>query len=72
MKINEFYKFYLKRKPKIALTGLNPHCETNDKFSEEEKILIPAVKNLKVKKINISGPYPADTIFMKKIIKNLM
>lgn len=66
MKINEFYKSYLKRKPKIAITGLNPHCETNDKFSEEEKILIPAVKNLKIKKINISGPYPADTIFMEK------
>ncbi len=66
IKINEFFKFYLKKKPKIAVTGLNPHCETNDKFSEEKKILIPAIKNLKIKKINISGPYPADTIFLKK------
>ena len=65
-KINEFYKKYLKRKPNIALTGLNPHCETLDKFSEEQKILKPAIKKLKVCNIKISGPYPADTIFLKK------
>ena len=65
-KINEFYKKYLKKKPNIALTGLNPHCETLDKFSEEEKILNPAVKKLKQNNIKISGPFPADTIFLKK------
>ncbi len=65
-KINEFYKKYLKKKPNIALTGLNPHCETLDKFSEEEKILKPAIKKLKTSNIKISGPYPADTIFLKK------
>ena len=65
-KINEFYKIYLKKKPNIALTGLNPHCETLDKFSEEEKILNPAVKKLKQNNIKISGPFPADTIFLKK------
>ena len=65
-KINEFYKKYLKKKPNIALIGLNPHCETSDKFSEEEKILNPAIKKLKKNSIKISGPYPADTIFLKK------
>ena len=65
-KINEFYKKYLKKKPNIALTGLNPHCETLDKYSEEEKILSPAIKKLKVNNIKISGPFPADTIFLKK------
>ena len=48
-KINEFYKKYLKKKPNIALTGLNPHCESLDKFSEEERIINPAVKKLKKK-----------------------
>ena len=66
IKINEFYKKYLKKKPNIALTGLNPHCETSDKFSEEEMTLNPAVKKLKKNSIKISGPYPADTIFLKK------
>ena len=65
-KINEFYKKYLKKKPNIALTGLNPHCETLDKYSEEEKILNPAIKTLKESNIKISGPFPADTIFLKK------
>ena len=65
-KIYEFYKIYLKKEPNIALTGLNPHCETLDKFSEEERILNPAVKKLKQNNIKISGPFPADTIFLKK------
>ena len=68
-KINKFYKKYLKKKPNIALTGLNPHCETLDKYSEEEKILNPAIKSLKQNDIKISGPFPADTIFLKKNYK---
>jgi len=35
--INSFFMHKLKRKPKFAITGLNPHCETNKKFSEEKK-----------------------------------
>ena len=35
--INKFYVNLLKKKPKIAVLGLNPHCETIDKFSEEKK-----------------------------------
>ncbi len=68
-KINKFYKKHLKMNPYIALTGLNPHCETSDKFSEEEKILTPAVKQLKKNGIKITGPHPADTIFLKKNYK---
>ena len=44
LEINNFYKNRLKRKVKIAILGLNPHCETTDKFSEEEKIILPAIK----------------------------
>ncbi len=68
--INTFYKKYRNKKPKIALTGLNPHCETISNFSEEKKILNPAINKLKKDNINISGPYPADTLFMKENIKN--
>ena len=63
--IHNFYKYSLKKKVKIAITGLNPHCETTDKFSEDEKIIKPAVKKLKSKGIKIEGPYAADTIFLK-------
>jgi len=65
--INEFYKKKLKKKPKIAITGLNPHCESNYKTSEEERIIKPAIKYLRRKKINSFGPFPADTIFLKEV-----
>ena len=67
--INKFYKKYLKKKISIAVLGLNPHCETTDSFSEENKIIKPAIKILKTKKINIKGPYSADTFFQKKNLK---
>ena len=67
--INSFFNHKLKRKPKFVITGLNPHCETNKNYSEEEKIILPAVKKLKKKNINIKGPFAADTLFLKKNIK---
>ncbi len=62
--INQFYK-KLNIKPKIAVLGLNPHCETVSKFNEDLKILKPTIKTLKKKRYNVYGPFPADTIFLK-------
>ena len=67
--IKYFYNKILKKNPKIAITGLNPHCESNYKSSEENKIIKPAIKYLIKKKHVVSGPYPADTMFMKGQIK---
>jgi len=64
--IDNFYKTMFRKRPKIAVLGLNPHCESVDKFNEDEKILKPTVKFLNKRKYNVSGPYPADTIFLKK------
>ena len=64
--ISKFYKSNLKKNPKFAILGLNPHCETVDKFSEEIKIINPAIKKLKIKGVNINGPFPADTFFLEK------
>ena len=63
--IDKFWKDHFNKKPKIAVTGLNPHCESIDKFNEDKKIILPAIKNLKKSKINIKGPLSADTIFTK-------
>ena len=63
--ISSFYKKYLNRKPKIAILGLNPHCETVHHYNEDEKIIKPSVKYLN-NKHNLSGPYSADTIFLKE------
>ena len=49
--------------------GINPHCESIDKFNEDNKILYPAIKYLKKLKIKVSGLYPADTIFLKDNLK---
>ena len=67
--ITEFYKINFKKKPKIAVTGLNPHCESNFKDSEEDTIILPAIKKLKSKNFRIEGPFPADTIFMQEHLK---
>ena len=66
MNINFFYKKKLNKKPKLAIMGLNPHCESIEKLSEEEKIIKPAIRNLLKNKINIKGPFSADTFFSKK------
>ena len=63
-------KFKIKN-PKITLLGLNPHAGEGGKIGSEEKdILIPAVKELRRKKIDISYPKSADTAFTKKILND--
>ena len=63
--ISNFYKRRFGVKPRIAILGLNPHCESVHHYNEDEKIIKPSIKYLK-NKHSISGPYSADTIFLKK------
>ena len=63
--INSFYKKNFGFKPNIAILGLNPHCESIDNYDEDKEIIKPSVKNLIKLGYKISGPYPADTIFLK-------
>ena len=49
--------------PILAISGLNPHAGENGQLGvEEEKIIIPVIRNLE-EKINIIGPLSADTMF---------
>ncbi len=62
--------FFLKklkiRNPKIAVAGINPHAGENGLFGNEEaRILQPAVKLLKERKLNVTGPYSPDTLFYR-------
>jgi len=68
--IDDFYKNSFKKKPNIAITGLNPHCESILKYNEDTRILKPLVKKMKSLKYKISGPLSADTVFLKKNRKN--
>ena len=63
--ISSFWYKHFKKKPKIAITGLNPHCESIDDYNEDEKIILPSVQFLKKNRYDVSGPFPADTIFLK-------
>ena len=67
--IVKFYKKYFKKIPKIAVTGLNPHCESNFKSSEEEASIKPAIELLLRNGYDVKGPFPADTLFMKEQLK---
>lgn len=53
-------------KPKIAVLGLNPHAGDEGLVgNEEEKIILPAVKEAK-HKMNAYGPYSADAFFARR------
>ena len=66
LNLNNFYINILKKKVRFAILGLNPHCETIDKYSEEDQIILPTIKLLRKRRINIDGPFPADTFFLQK------
>ncbi len=67
--IRNFYKSKINKEPRIAITGLNPHCESNYRSSEEKNIIIPAIRLLIKKKYIVYGPFAADTIFLKEQLK---
>jgi 4-hydroxythreonine-4-phosphate dehydrogenase len=67
--INNFYIRKFNKLPRIAITGLNPHCESNFQNSEEDRIITPAIKKLRLMNTKINGPFPADTIFTKSLLK---
>ncbi len=64
--IDSFFKKTMGFKPNIAVTGLNPHCESVHKVNEDIKIIKPVINSLKKLNYKINGPYSADTIFLKK------
>ncbi|MCP4405092.1 MAG: 4-hydroxythreonine-4-phosphate dehydrogenase PdxA [bacterium] len=54
-------------RPKIAASGLNPHCGEEGMFGREEIDEIgPAVEQAQSVGIDVLGPYPADTIFLRR------
>ena len=64
--IDKFFKKYFKKKPKIAVLGLNPHNAEMTKNSEEKKIILPSILKLRKKGIRLHGPIVSDTFFMDK------
>ena len=51
-------------RPRIAVTGLNPHAgEDGTLGDEDERVIAPAIARLKSEGLSVSGPHPADTLF---------
>jgi 4-hydroxythreonine-4-phosphate dehydrogenase len=54
------------RKPRIGVAALNPHASDGGLFGdEEEKLIAPAVRTARDEGISASGPWPADTLFVR-------
>ncbi len=52
--------------PRIAVAGLNPHAGEHGLFGQEEIVtLSPAIAASRSRGIEVSGPYPADTLFVR-------
>jgi 4-hydroxythreonine-4-phosphate dehydrogenase len=52
--------------PRIAVAGLNPHAGEHGLFgSEEDTAIRPAIEACRAGGIDVSGPFPADTLFVR-------
>ena len=52
--------------PRIGVAGLNPHAGEHGKFGREDlDIIAPAIVQAQAQGINVSGPWPGDTLFMR-------
>ncbi len=53
-------------RPRLAVAGFNPHAGEHGLFGNEEEMFIaPAIDQGRQQDIDVSGPYPPDTIFYK-------
>jgi 4-hydroxythreonine-4-phosphate dehydrogenase len=53
-------------RPRIAVAGLNPHAGEHGLFGQEEQTVIaPAIARSCEQGILVSGPFPADTLFVR-------
>jgi 4-hydroxythreonine-4-phosphate dehydrogenase len=54
------------RKPRLAISALNPHAGEGGMFGMEEKEAIsPAIAMAKAEGIDAEGPFPADTLYLR-------
>jgi len=54
-------------RPRIAVSGLNPHAGEDGRFGDEEKRVIePAMQMARNAGIDVEGPFPADTLFIPR------
>jgi 4-hydroxythreonine-4-phosphate dehydrogenase len=58
--------FGVAHEPRIAIAGLNPHAGENGVIGREElDVFAPALARLRSSGVNVAGPFPADTLFVR-------
>lgn len=58
-------------RPRIGMTGLNPHAGENGTMGREEiEIIEPAIAELQSRGLDVTGPIPADTVFHEEARAN--
>jgi 4-hydroxythreonine-4-phosphate dehydrogenase len=56
----------LDRPPRIGVAALNPHASDGGLFGDEEtRIIAPAVNEARTEGVEVSGPWPCDTLFVR-------
>jgi len=59
-------RFFGIARPRLAVCGLNPHCGDGGRFGDEEaRVLAPAVAAARDARVDLVGPEPADSAFLK-------
>ncbi|MBM3778990.1 MAG: 4-hydroxythreonine-4-phosphate dehydrogenase PdxA [Acidimicrobiia bacterium] len=62
----DFARFGLGARPRIAVAGLNPHAgEAGVIGGEDAAVIAPAVEAARARGLDVSGPYPGDTLFLR-------
>jgi 4-hydroxythreonine-4-phosphate dehydrogenase len=57
-------RFFGIERPRLAVTGLNPHAGEDGSLGREEiDIITPAIEAARRKGLDVTGPHPADTLF---------
>jgi 4-hydroxythreonine-4-phosphate dehydrogenase len=68
---HDLVKWWGIEEPRIAVCGLNPHAGESGHLGDEEiRIIGPAIERLAKRGMRISGPVPADTAFVPRILAN--
>ena len=57
-------RFFGLTRPRLAVSGLNPHAGEDGGLGREEiEIIAPAIEAARAKGLDVTGPHPADTMF---------
>ncbi len=60
----------LRRNPRIAVAGLNPHAGESGLFGREEiEEIAPAVADARAEGLPVEGPIPPDTLFYMAVVR---